>query len=139
MKMKPKNLYIIPDFHCEYGRNITIGDNVIINTNCMLMDNAAIIIGDHVLIGPNVSLYTVNHAIDPEERMNGICIAKPICIKDKVWICGNVQITAGVTIGEGSVIGTGSVVTKEIPPYVVAAGNPCKILRKITEDDRIVK
>lgn len=131
-----KNLYIIPDFHCEYGSNITIGDNVIINTHCMLMANAEITIGNNVLIGPNVSLYTVNHAIDPEERALGICKAEPICIKDKVWICGDVQITAGVTIGEGTVIGAGSVVTKDIPSRVIAAGNPCRVIRSITEKDR---
>lgn len=137
LKKAGRNLYIIPDFHCEYGGNITIGDDVLINTHCMLMDNAEITIGNHVLIGPNVSLYTVNHALDPEERVKGICVAKPIHIGNKVWLCGNVQITAGVTIGDGSVIGTGSVVTKDIPPYVIAAGNPCRVIREITENDKI--
>ena len=136
LKKAGKNLYIIPDFHCEYGNNISIGDDVLINTHCMLMDNAEISIGDHVLIGPNVSLYTVDHAIDPEERAQGICIAKPIHVENKVWICGDVQITAGVTIGEGSVIGAGSVVTKDVPPCVIAAGNPCRVIRPITDADR---
>lgn len=139
LKRVGKNLYIIPDFHCEYGGNISIGNDVIINTHCMLMDNAEITIGNHVLIGPNVSLYTVNHAIDPEERARGICQANPIHIEDKVWISGDVQISAGVTIGEGSVIGAGSVVTKNIPPRVIAAGNPCKVIRAITPSDKIEK
>ncbi|MDD3416680.1 MAG: sugar O-acetyltransferase [Clostridia bacterium] len=132
-----ENLYIIPDFHCEHGSNINIGDDVIINTHCMLMDNAEITIGDHVLIGPNVSLYTVNHALDPDERAQGICIAKPIHIGNQVWIGGDVQIAAGVTIGDGSVIGAGSVVTKDIPSRVIAAGNPCRVIRAITEQDKI--
>lgn len=139
LKHSGKNLYVIPDFHCEYGSNITIGDDVIINTHCMLMDNAEITIGSHVLIGPNVSLYTVNHAIDPEERAQGICVAKPIHIEDKAWLSGDVQVAAGVTIGEGSVIGAGSVVTKNIPPRVIAAGNPCRVIREITGSDRIIK
>ena len=133
-----KNLYIVPDFHCEYGKNILIGNDVLINTHCMLMDNAEIRIGNHVLIGPNVSVYTVNHAILPEERANGVCIAKPVIIEDNVWLCGNVQVTAGVKIGEGSVIGAGSVVTKDVPPRVIAAGNPCRVIRKITDKDRLI-
>ena len=135
LKKAGKNLYIIPDFRCEYGSNITIGDDVIINTHCMLMDNAEIAIGSHVLIGPNVSLYTVNHAIDPEERAQGVCVAKPIRIEDNVWLSGDVQITSGVTIGEGSIIGAGSVITKNIPPRVIAAGNPCRVIRHITDND----
>ena len=89
------------------------------------------------MIGPNVSLYTVNHALDPEERAQGICMAKPIRIEDKVWLSGDVQVAAGVTIGEGSVIGAGSVVTKNIPPRVIAAGNPRRVIREITEDDKL--
>ena len=135
LKRVGKNLYIIPDFHCEYGSNISIGDDVLINTHCIMMDNAEITIGDHVLIGPNVSFYTINHAIDPEKRVQGICRAKPIRIENHVWLCGNVQITAGVTVGEGAVIGTGSVVTKDIPPRVIAAGNPCRVIRPITDQD----
>ena len=102
----------------------------------MLMDNAEITIGSHVLIGPNVSLYTVNNAINPEERAQGICVAKSIHIEDNVWLSGDVQITSGVTIGEGSIIGAGSVVTKDIPPRVIAAGNPCRVIRPITDNDR---
>jgi maltose O-acetyltransferase len=139
LKKTGRNLYIIPDFHCEYVSNISIGDNVIINMHCVLMDNAEIVIGNDVLIGPNVSFYTVNNAIDPEERAQGICIAKPIYIEDKVWIGGDVQISAGVTIGEGSIIGTGSVVTKDIPPRVIAAGNPCRVLRAIENNDKLIK
>lgn len=126
-----EGVYIVPDFHCEYGSNITIGDHVTINMHCILMDNAPITIGSDVLIGPNVSLYTVNHSLNPSERAHGICTAKPIRIEDGVWLCGDVQITPGVTIGKNSVIGTGSVVTHDIPAGVVAAGNPCRVLRKL--------
>ena len=133
MNRAGKNLYIIPNFHCEYGGNITIGDDVIINTHCMLMDNAEITIGSHVLIGPNMSLYTVNNAINPEKRAQGICVAKPIHIEDNVRLSGDVQITAGMTIGEGSVIAAGGVVTKDVPTRVIAAGNPCRVLRPIAD------
>lgn len=85
------------------------------------------------------NLYTVNHAIDPDERAQGICLAKPIHIEDKVWLCGDVQVVAGVTIGEGAVIGAGSVVTKNIPPHVIAAGNPCRVIRNITDHDKMIK
>lgn len=139
LKKAGKKLYIIPDFHCEYGTNISIGDDVIINTHCMLMDNAEITIGNNVLIGPNVSLYTVNHALDAMERSQGLCIAKPIHIGNRVWLCGDVKITAGVNIGDDSVIGAGSVVTKDIPSGVIAAGNPCRIIRSITENDRLTQ
>ncbi|MDO4563966.1 MAG: DapH/DapD/GlmU-related protein, partial [Clostridia bacterium] len=92
-----------------------------------------------VLIGPNVSMYTVNHAIDPAERAQGICINKPIHIGDRVWISGDVVITAGVSIGNDSVIGAGSVVTKDIPAGVIAAGNPCKVIRAIREADKLFR
>lgn len=131
-----KNVWIEPDFKCEYGGNISFGSDVYVNFGCIILDCAKITIGSHVLIGPNVGLYAANHAIDPEERANGLCVGKPITIEDKVWLGGDVKIVGGVTIGEGSVIGTGSVVTKEIPPRVVAAGNPCKVLRKITKNDK---
>lgn len=93
-------------------------------------------VGDDVLMGPNCSLYTAGHAIDPEQRANGLEFGLPIVIGNKVWLGGNVVVCPGVTIGENSVIGAGSVVTKDIPPNVVAVGNPCKVLRAITEADK---
>lgn len=132
-----ENVWIEPDFRCEYGSNIRIGDNTYINFGCIILDCAAIEIGNNVLIGPNVGLYAPNHALDPEERADGLCCGKPIKICDRVWLGGDVKIVGGVTIGEGSVIGAGSVVTKDIPARVVAAGNPCRVIRPITEKDSI--
>lgn len=137
LKKKGKNVRIMPQFHCEYGHNITIGNNVFINFNSIIMDNAEVTIGDDVRIGPNAGIYTVNHAIDPDERAKGICISKPVHIGNKVWFGADVNVLAGVTIGDGSIIGAGSVVTKSIPAGVIAAGNPCKVIRKITENDRL--
>ena len=137
LKHVGENVRIMPNFHCEYGHNITIGNNVLINFNSIIMDNAEVIIGDDVLIGPNAGIYTVNHAIVPDERAKGICICKPVHIENKVWFGADVKVLAGVTIGEGSIIGAGSVVTKSIPAGVIAAGNPCKVIRKIDENDRI--
>jgi len=128
---------IEPDFRCEFGKNITIGDRVYINFGCIILDCAEVTIGNHVLIGPNLGVYAVNHGFDPEERIAGACYGKPVRIEDKVWIGGNVTILAGVTVGEGSIIGAGSVVTKDIPPRVIAAGNPCRVIRPITDADKL--
>jgi len=131
-----ERLWIEPDFRCEYGKNISIGDDVYINFGCIMLDCADITIGNHVLIGPNLGLYAANHSILPEERIAGGCHSKPITIQDNVWIGGDVKVLPGVTIGEGSIIGAGSVVTKDIPSRVIAVGNPCKVIRKITEKDK---
>ena len=101
-----------------------------------MLDANPITIGDHVLIGPRVGLYTANHAIDARERIAGGCYARPITIGSGVWIGGNVDIMGGVTIGENSIIGAGSVVTKDIPPHVIAAGTPCRVIREITDRDK---
>lgn len=127
-----EKVWIEPDFRCEYGSNIFIGNNVYINFGCIILDCARISIGDDVLFGPNVGLYAANHAIDAEQRLNGNCSGKPITIGNRVWLCGDVKIVGRVTIGDNSVIGAGSVVTKNIPSGVVAAGNPCRVIRKIT-------
>lgn len=131
LKKHGEALLIIPDFHCEVGHNIAVGDNVIINHNCTLMDNTDIIIGNNVLIGPNTSLYTVNHSLNPEERVKGVCTNYPIKVGDNVWLGGNVVVMPGVSIGNNSVIGAGSVVTRSIPANVIAVGNPCRIIRKL--------
>lgn len=132
-----KGVHIEPDFRCEFGKNITIGNNVYINFGCIILDCSEVTIGNDVLIGPNLGIYAVNHGLDPEERIKGACIGKPVRIEDNVWIGGDVKILAGVTVGEGSVIGAGSVVTKNIPPRMVAAGNPCKVIRPITVADKL--
>jgi len=111
-------------------------NDVYINFGCIILDCADITIGNNVLIGPNLGIYAANHSILPEERIAGGCYGKPVIINDNVWIGGDVKILQGVTIGEGSIIGAGSIVTKDVPSRVISAGNPCKIIRKITEKDK---
>lgn len=123
-------------FHFDYGSNISIGNHFYANFDCILLDANEIIIGDYVFFGPRVSVLTAGHPIDAPIRNSELEFAKKIVIGNHVWIGGNVVINPGVTIGNGAVIGSGSVVTKDIPPNVVAAGNPCRILREISENDR---
>ena len=132
-----ENVYVEPDFTCEFGKNIFIGHDVYINFGAVLLDCSRISIGNHVLIGPNVGMYSANHSLDPDERAQGALIGGRITIGDKAWIAGDVKIMAGVTIGEGAVIGCGSVVTHDIPPRTLAAGNPCRVIRPITEADKV--
>ncbi|MBO0482695.1 sugar O-acetyltransferase [Candidatus Enterococcus courvalinii] len=123
-------------FRCEFGKHIHIGERFYSNFDCILLDGAEIRIGDDVLFGPRVGIFTTNHAIDPEERVAGACYAKPVSIGNKVWLGANVTVNQGVTIGENTIIGSGSVVTKNIPANVIAVGNPCRVLRTITEADK---
>jgi len=132
-----ENVYIEPNFTCEFGKNIFIGNDVYINVGAVLLDCSRITVGNHVLIGPNVGMYSGNHSLDPEERAQGALIGGRITIEDKVWIAGDVKIMAGVTIGEGAVIGCGSIVTHDIPSRTFAAGNPCRVIRPITDADKI--
>lgn len=132
-----ENVWIEPDFRCEFGSNITIGDDVYINFGCVILDCGQVTIGQGTLIGPNVSLFSGNHAADADERVRGALIPKPIAIGSRVWLCGNVSVVPGVTVGDDTIIGAGSVVTHDIPSGVVAAGNPCRVLRRITEQDKI--
>jgi len=118
-------------FYCGFGKNIFIGDFFYANYNCTIVDNAEVIIGNHVFLAPNVSIYTAGHPLDFRTRNLGMEFAKPVTIEDNVWIGGNSTILPGVTIGHGSVIGAGSVVVKSIPPNTVAAGKPCKEIKKI--------
>ncbi|MEA4850034.1 MAG: sugar O-acetyltransferase [Paludibacter sp.] len=134
---KTKDKYFIePPFRCDYGYNIEIGENFYSNYNLIILDCAPVKIGDNVLIGPNVSIYTAGHPLHYEIRNQEYEYAFPIIIGDNVWIGGNVVINPGVSIGENCVIGSGSVVTKDIPNNVIAIGNPCKVLRVITDDDK---
>ena len=127
---------IEPDFHCEFGKNITIEDNVYLNFGAVILDCAPVFIGANTLSGPNLGIYAVNHALDAEARIHGGCTSRPVHIGQNVWLGGDVKILAGVTIGDNTVIGAGSVVTKDIPAGVIAVGNPCRVLRPITESDR---
>lgn len=124
------NTVIEPNFFCDYGYNIIIGDNFYANHNLVILDGAEVTVGNNVMVGPNCGFYTAGHPINAEQRSSGLEYAKPIKIGNNVWIGGNVCIMPGVTIGDDVVIGGGSVVTKDIPSGVVAAGNPCKVLRK---------
>ncbi len=134
-----KNTTILSPFYTDYGYNCFIGDNTFINHNAYLMDGAQIKIGSYCFIGPNCGMYTAVHPLIAEERNKGLEKAKPIIIGDNVWIGGDVTILPGVKIGENTVIGAKSVVTKDIPANVVAVGNPCRVLRKITEKDSIIE
>lgn len=126
-------------FHCDFGTQISVGDHFVGNFNLTILDEAPVRIGNHVYIGPNVGIYTVHHALLADQRNEGIMQSLPVEIHDNVWIGGNSVILRGVTIGQGAVIGAGSVVTRDIPPQVIAAGNPCRVLRPITEADRIAE
>lgn len=132
-----ERVWMEPDFTCEFGKNITIGHDVYINFGCTLLDCGQITIGNHTLLGPNVSVYSGNHSVNPVERIAGALIPKPITIGNRVWIGGCSIILSGVTIGDDTVIGAGSVVTRDIPSGVVAAGNPCRVLRKINDGDKV--
>ena len=129
-----KSCFVQPPFYCDYGFNIHLGERVFFNFNCVALDAASIKIGDRTMLGPNVQLYTVTHPLNAKERASGLEYAKAITIGNDVWIGGNVTICPGVTIGNGTVIGAGSVVTKDIPAQVMAAGNPCKVIKPIDND-----
>lgn len=133
------NVFIEPDFICELGCNITLGNNVFLNFGCIIFDMGEVTIGDNVMFGPRVGLYTTNHAFDAQERIDNVVISKPIHIGSRVWLAADVKVVQGVTIGDDSIIGAGSVVTKDIPSGVIAAGNPCRVIRKITPQDKWIK
>ena len=121
-------------FYCDYGTNIRIGAHFYANYHLVILDAAPVSIGDRVLIGPDCGIYTAGHPLDAELRGRGLEFARPVSIGNDVWIGGGVKILPGVSIGDGAVIGAGSVVTRDVPPGVVAAGNPCRVLHKIGEE-----
>ena len=131
-----KSIHIEAPFHCDYGKNIEVGDNFFANYNCVILDVGKVIIGNNVQFAPNVSLYTAGHPIHPDSRNSGYEYGISITIGDNVWLGGNVVVNPGVHIGNNVVIGSGSVVTKDIPNNVISVGNPCKVIREITEEDR---
>lgn len=131
-----ENVHFEPTFRCEFGIHICIGHHFYANCDCVMLDGGGIIIGNQVMFGPRVSIYTSNHAIDAQERAAGGCYAKPVVIGNNVWVGGGTTINPDVTIGDNTVIGSGSVVTKDIPPQVIAAGVPCKVIREITDADK---
>lgn len=121
-------------FHCDFGMNIHIGDHFVGNFNLTILDEAEVRIGDNVFIGPNVTLCTINHALETDRRNSGIMCARPVTIGNNVWIATNVVVLPGVTIGDGAVIGAGSVVTKDIPAHTLAVGNPCRVVKELLKE-----
>lgn len=128
------NCVVEQPLFCTYGYNTEVGDNFFLNVNCKLMDSGKITIGNNVFIAPNVCIITEEHAMDVRQRLAGLEYTHPVNIGDNVWICAGAIILPGVTISENSVIGAGSVVTKDIPPNSLAVGNPCKIIRTLTNE-----
>lgn len=126
-----KRFHFNQPFHCDYGRNIHIGENFFANFNLTILDEAEVRMGDNVFIGPNVSIYTACHPLDAERRDKGVEWAEPVTIGNSVWIGGGVTIVPGVTIGNRVVIGAGSVVTRDVPDDCVVAGNPARVIKKI--------
>lgn len=130
-------VFIEPSFRCDYGFNIHTKGFTFINYNCVILDTSPVNIGKGVFIAPGVCIACSGHTIHPRQRAEGIGTSKPITIEDNVWIGANSTVCGGVTIGKGSIIGAGSVVNKDIPEGVIAVGNPCRVLRKITDKDLV--
>ena len=133
---KSDNAFINPPFYCDYGFRIEVGKNFFANYNCTILDVGKVIIGENCQLAPNVSIYTAGHPLHPDSRNSAYEYGIDVTIGDNCWIGGNSVICPGVHIGNNVVIGAGSVVTKDIPDWSVAAGNPCRVIRKITDEDR---
>ena len=133
---KSDNAFINPPFYCDYGFNIEVGKNFFANYNCTILDVGKVRIGDNCQLAPNVAIYTAGHPLHPDSRNSAYEYGIDVTIGNNCWIGGNVVICPGVHIGNNVVIGAGSVVTKDIPDWSVAAGNPCRVIRKITDADR---
>lgn len=124
---------IISPFFCDYGFNIEVGENFFANFNLVILDEARVTFGDNVFIAPNCAFYTAGHPLDVAQRNAGLEYSLPIRVGNNVWIGGNVCVMPGVTIGDNTVIGAGSVVVHDIPAGVLAAGNPCRVIRQLDE------
>ena len=133
---KADDIWINPPFYCDDGHNIEVGRNTFINYNCTILDTGIVRIGENCQIAPNVSIYTAGHPVHPAVRNTLYEYGIDVTIGNNVWIGGNAVICPGVTIGDNAVIGAGSVVTKDIPAWSLAAGNPCRVIREITEAER---
>ncbi len=132
----PENCCIEPSFNCDYGFNIELGRNFYANFDCLILDICPVTIGDNVMFGPRVSIYTAGHPLDAETRRGQYEFGRPVTIGRDVWLGGNSVVLPGVSIGPNSVIGAASVVTKDIPAGVLAVGNPCRVVREITDQPR---
>lgn len=131
-----ENAFINPPFYCDYGNHIKVGKNFFANYNCTILDVSRVTFGDNCMLAPNVAIYSAGHPVHPDSRNSAYEYGIDVTIGDNVWIGGNAVICPGVTIGSNCVIGAGSVVTRDIPDWSIAAGNPCRVIRKITEEDR---
>lgn len=134
-KRTGRNFMVISPFYCDYGSNISIGENFFSNYNLVILDPVAVTFGDNVFIAPNCGFYGAGHPIDFKRRNAGLEYAWPITVGDNVWFGAGVHVLPGVTIGSNVVIGAGSVVVHDIPSNSVAVGNPCRVIRPITDDD----
>ena len=130
-----KNCTIHQSFNCDYGCNITLGDNVFINYNCLLLDVCEITIGNNVMLAPNVAIYTASHPTNYRVRNSGLEYGKKVTIKDNVWICGGAIINPGITIHENAIVASGAVVTKDVMENCIVGGNPAKVIRKINSSE----
>ncbi len=131
-----KDVVVNTPLWCDYGYNTTVGDCFFANHNCQILDGGKVTFGDYVFVAPNCIFTTAEHAIDAEQRNEGLEVALPITVGNNVWIGAGTVVLGGVTIGDNTVIGAGSVVTKDIPSGVIAVGVPCRVLRPITEEDK---
>lgn len=132
-----ENCYIELPFHANFGGgHVHFGSGVYANSNCTFVDDGHIYVGDRVMFGPNVTVVTANHPIDPALRARGLQYNKDVFIGENTWIGAGTVIVPGVRIGKNVVIGAGSIVTKDIPDNVVAVGNPCRVLREVSEHDK---
>lgn len=132
-----ESAYIEPPFRCDYGYNIHVGKNFFANYNLVILDCARVTLGDNVFIAPNVGILAAGHPLDPALRNTGLEYGLPVTIGNNVWLGAGVIVNPGITIGDNVVIGSGSVVTKDVPSGVIAAGNPCKVLRPIEAKDKV--
>ena len=128
---RPTTAFITPPFQCDYGTNIELGDDVYFNVNCVVLDVAPVRIGARTMFGPAAQIYAATHPMSVAERRTGRELGRPVTIGEDVWVGGHTVICPGVTIGDGTIVGAGSVVTRDLPAGVVAAGNPCRVIRTL--------
>lgn len=130
------NFYVTAPFYCDYGYNIEVGENFYSNHNLVILDGGKVTFGDNVFIAPNCCFSTAGHPLDSEQRNKGLEFAYPITVGNNVWFGAGVIVLPGITIGDDVVIGAGTIVNRNIPSGVIAAGNPCRVIREITEEDK---
>ncbi len=128
-----EKIEITPPFYCDYGFNITLGNSIFMNFNCIILDPGPVVIEDNVMFGPSVSLYTATHPVEAQERLKGPELGYAITIRENAWLGGNCVVCPGITVGRNAVVAAGAIVTKDVPDNVVVAGNPARIIKKLSE------